>query len=205
MELDLDKMTRGEMKDACKAAGIKGVADKDKPTIRTALEVHMAKEQADAAAGKPPPPAPAVAGDPLTAEQRMKLTGASTEQISVLLADPELPTNWRTEFQAELTKRVRQAKTDAELARRTSKIVKYLITKGGPFVVDGRITQMRTGGVFSEFTHDLNAVRAQKIEFKLLEGRVVVGKNEMGQSTTTIVGEPTPREEPTGDAPTPGG
>ncbi len=208
--MDLDKLTRKEMQAECKRLGIKGVADKDKPTIRAALEDYLAKEAEQKALdelnGTKPekPPSPAVSGDPLTGEQRAKLRAASTEEIESVLADPELPTNWRGEFQAEMNERRRQQSVDADRAKRTSHIDKWLITKGGPFALAGRMTQLRTGGVISAMTHDLDVVRRQGIEIEPLKGKVVISHNEMGVPTTSIVDAPKPREVLKGDAPTPG-
>lgn len=208
--MDLENMTRKEMQAECKRLGIKGVVDKDKPTIRQSLEDFLAAE-ADAKVlaeqnGTKPvePPAPVVSGEPLTGAQRTKLRGASNEQIEAVLTDPKLSVIWRDEFQKELNERRRVEAVDVDRASRTSVIQKYLIKKGGPFALAGRMTQLRTGGVISALTHDLFAVRAQGIEIEPLKGKVVISHNEMGVPTTVIVDAPKPRETMTGDAPIPG-
>jgi hypothetical protein len=109
-------------------------------------------------------------GEPLTAEQRHKLRSASYEQIQTVLEDPTLPVLWRKEFQAELVVRNARKREKAKRDSMTSEIEKWEVTRGGPFVINGRVTQLRTGGVISALTHDLKEVRRQGIELRKLDG-----------------------------------
>ena len=205
--MDLSKMTRKEMLELADKRGLEGLSTKDKATIRSALENDFAKEVAEADAGKPSPrkpkgaPKEAVPGVPLTAEQQTKLVNASRDQIEAALGNPELPTVWRDAFRVELDRRVALDKTASAKAAMTTDITRYVITKGGPFVHNGNVTQVRTGGVVSELSHNLKALAAQGIEYKKLEGKVVTGCSEMGRSITRIVDAPQPAAAPTGDIP----
>lgn len=217
---ELEQMKRGELLEEAKRLGIEGAFDKDKKsTIKTAIEAHNAEQVHLAAEGQkpehwlrptstnsmePPPSAPpAPTGKPLTAEQIGKLRKANTDQIRAVLEDPKLLPQWRTEFQIELDGRCRMEEQEDERKKMTSPIQKYLITKGGRFVVRGYATELRTGGVVTGTTHNLDQLKAQGIEFEPLKGKVVVARNEMGRTITKIVDAPAEPEKLTGEAPVP--
>ncbi len=206
MSTNLDDMKRDDLMALAKRLNLKGLSDKDKPTIRTAIEAQQARLEAEAAEGKlKPPEEDAPMGEPLTAEQREKLRAASMDQIQTVMADPEMPVLWRQEFKAEMDARHARKRADTERDRMTSHVVRYKVTKGGPFAVGGRICQVRTGGIVLETTHDLADLRRQGIEFEELKGKVVITETQLGRPTTAIVDEPRAAVDPQGDAPTPAG
>jgi len=141
-----------------------------------------------------------VQGKPLNAEQRQKLREADEEKIRAVL-DGEMPQAWRIEFEQELQRRRSQRSAVDTAKKMQSEISRYLITKGAPFVVGGRITQLRTGGVISDKTHNLDEVRRQGIEIEPLKGKLVVTEGRLGVPTTKIVDVPEEAPVPSGEVP----
>ncbi len=72
----------------------------------------------------------------------------------------------------------------------TSPMKAFEVTKGGPFVVRGRVTRVHTGGIVYETTHDLQELTRQGIEYEPLKGHVEVVKGALGFATTKIVHDP---------------
>ncbi len=194
--MELDGMTREQLLAEAKDLKLTGLSQKDKPTIRQAVQVALEAKEAEAKmrqeeglpAEEPTPEM--MEGEALTTDQVEKLRTNSTANIEKALDDSGLSRQWRLAFQKELDARTAAAATAAEKARMTSPMQAYLITKGGPFVINGRITQIRTGGIVYETTHDLAQLKLLGIEFELLKGHVEVVKGALGFPTTKIVHDP---------------
>lgn len=228
----LTDLTRPQLLEIVEKMQIKGVKDKNMPAIIEAITAEQARLAAARDAGETvepsstadtePPPPPGddnedgkppepraqqqqgkVMGEPLTIEQREKMRTAATPHLVTVLGDPDLPLLWRNEFQREVDRRVYAEGKEDERRLRTSKIDRFEITKGGPFVVDGRVTALRTGGVISPLTHDLTEVARQGIEFETLNGKVVISSDSMGFATSHIHRAPKDVPKATGDAPQP--
>ena len=197
--MNLEDMTRDELADEVKRRGIKGVLDKSKAAMVEAVRADMARETTEADQGMAvpapePPPAAAkprapMQGQPLTMAQRDKLRAAGLAEIEAALADTALPLMWRQEFEAERARRVAAHAGIAAKRKLQTPMNRYEITKGGPFVINGRITRLHTGGVIADTTHDLKEVARQGIEFKPLHGHVVVSEDLLGRPVTRIVRE----------------
>lgn len=195
--MDLDGMTRDQLLAEAKKLELTGLSQKDKPTIRQAVQVAVEAKEAEAKArqeeGLPPEPEKTpeqVEGEALTSEQVEKLRTNSTANIEKAMGDPGLSRQWRIAFQQELDARAAAAAAAAERERMTSPVQAYLITKGGPFVIRGRVTQIHTGGIVYETTHDLALLTRLGIEYEPLKGHVEVVKGALGFKTTRIVLDP---------------
>lgn len=195
--MDLDGMTRDDLLAEAKELKLTGLTQKDKPTIkqavRAALEVKDAEAKARQEEGLPAEEEPTpeqMEGEALTSEQVEKLRTNTPENIEKALKDPKLSRQWRLAFQKELDTRAVAAAAAAEKERMTSPMQGYLITKGGKLVIRGRITQIHTGGVVYETTHDLALLTRLGIEYEPLKGHVEVVKGALGFKTTKIVLDP---------------
>lgn len=192
--MDLDGMTRKALLEVAKELGLTGLSQKDARTIRdavqAALDVKEAEAQRRREEGIPvedEKPPEMLEGEPLTPEQVDKLRTSSAEDIEKALEKPDFPRQWRLAFQKELDARVAAAAAAAEKERMTSPMQAYEITKGGPFIIRGRVTKIHTGGIVYETTHDLEDLKRQGIEFELLKGHVEVVRGALGFATTKIV------------------
>jgi hypothetical protein len=205
--VNLDAMNKSEMIEAAAAMEPPVELPKNvtKAEVRRELDARLTadrqKLEAEGEKAKAEAP-PKVQGQPLTTEQREMLRKASTEKIEGILGDPKLTEAWRAEFQLELDQRRARERAAKQAASMQSPINRYRITKGGPFVVGGRITQLREGGVISDKTHRLDEVRRQGIEIEKLRGKVVVTEGRLGVPTTKIIDEPAAAPVPTGEVPT---
>ena len=227
----LTDLTRPQLLELVEEMEIKGVKDKNMPVIIEAIAAKQARLAAERDAGEKvepsstadaePPPSPEdgdddeppepraqqqqgkFMGEPLTVEQREKMRNAATPHLVTVLGDPDLPLLWRNEFQCEVDRRVYAEGKEEERRLRTSVIERFEITKGGPFVVDGRVTALRTGGVISQLTHDFVEVQRQGIEIEPLNGKVIVSSDSMGFATSHIQRAPEDAPKATGDAPQP--
>ena len=193
--MDLDGMTRDQLLAEAKKLELTGLSQKDKPTIKDAvlkaIEARDAEAKMREEEGVPPDPTPEqLEGEALTADQAETLRRNSTANIETALEDSSLTRQRRLAFQAELDIRAAAAAAAAEKKRLTSPMQGYLITKGGPLVINGRITQVRTGGVVYETTHDLALLKRLGIEYEPLKGHVEVVKGALGFATTKIVHDP---------------
>lgn len=185
-------MTRDDLMDEAKRLKLTGLSQKDKPTLRDAIkiarEAEAAAEKQRVADGVPKKEPEQVEGQPLTPEQVETLRDNSTEAIRKALDGPKkLSRHWVIAFEAELA--TRQTKLDAEALKKkmTSPMNGYLITKGGGFVVRGRKTKIHTGTVVYETTHNLDALKAQGIEYEPFTGTIEVGRGPLGRITTKVI------------------
>lgn len=200
--LNLDSMNKTEMLAAADEMMLKVPSSSTKAEVRKLLagelQARAAKEQAEAEEGRRK--IPTEQGEPLTVEQLEKLRAASDDKIRGVLDDPGLTAEFRKAFKAELGARLARAKAAKKAARMTSPINRFKITKGGPFVIGGRITQVRTGGVVTDKTHDLGELTRQRIEYEPLRGKLVLAEGTLGRPITVIVEDPGPSATLSGDA-----
>jgi hypothetical protein len=181
-------MTRDELTERAESLGLEVRKDQTKAALREMIGAAVAAQQA----------ARVEDGEPLTAEQRDRLALASVEQIEAVLSDPALPHLWRSAFASELSGR----RARALEASNRSKIEEWVVTKGGPFFIPGYGTTLPVDSVISAMTHDLDAVRAQGIEIRRLDGEVVIVIDQLGFARTKIV-EAGAALLPSGEAPRP--
>lgn len=192
--MELDGMTREQLLTEAKNLELTGLSQKDKPTIRLAVEAELTAREAEALSrreqGLPAEeeaPPEMMEGEPLTTEQMDKLRASSVGDIQKALENQAFPRQWRIAFQKELDTRTAAAAAAAEKERMTSPMQAYEITKGGPFIIRGRVTKIHTGGVVYETTHNLEDLKRQGIEFEPLKGHVEVVRGALGFPTTKIV------------------
>ena len=203
----LEEMSRDELYELAQELEIPGRSNlrSDKDLLFEAVKNEMAAREAaktaEAAEGvpveelpddEPPEPDPDV---PLTADQLRRIQHATSESLEELLEDDTLPNNVRAEVEKELA--WRQKRADEEQRRKSLQVAEvegYRVVKGGRFVKDSHVTQLRTGAFVTPLTHDLKEVRRQgiKIEpcvgFETLEGQLgekrvrPVGVSQLGDN-----------------------
>jgi len=125
---------------------------------------------------------------PATHEQFRRIAAATTESLADLLADPELDPGVRLVAQQELDRR-HEAEAKARIAaslQTPSRVPAWKVTKGGLFITNGQITELATGSVVTEHTHDLASVRQQGIELAPVVKGVRVFEDQLGAQRTEV-------------------
>ncbi len=150
--------------------------------------------QAEPSKAQPNPDAPGTqdSADPMTptpllADQIRRIRASTTEKLNLVLeSNPDLPLHLAGLIREELGIRAEKARAAAEAAALRSKIVRYRVTKGGRFVVNGHITELHVGALVTEKTHSLRELRRQGIECELANA-VEVTIDQLGRQISRAV------------------
>lgn len=168
--MDLSEMTKEQLTEQAQELGVSVAAGASKAALRAAIESHVAQAQQAAPSES--------AGQPLTAEQAAALRAAPAESIRKALAtQPHMPALWRAAFELELTQR-------GPLVQ-TSEIQQWRVVNGGRYCIPGHATTLAKDSVITEYTHDLDDVRAQGLVLEPITS-VTVYEDQLGFAKTRV-------------------
>ncbi len=186
--MDLEDLSRDELLKEAKRLGLRGLTQKKADVIRAAV-TEKRQEMVEAGDDPDAEPEVPVQGDALTHEQYQALRKSDDATIQAKLDEqPNMNPLWKKAFEKELADRAKKRADEAEIKSRQTPMDGYFITKGGAFVVNGRIHQLHAGGVVYETTHNLADLKQQGIEFEPMGDReLVVVKGNLGVPITKVV------------------
>lgn len=121
-----------------------------------------------------------------TPEQARKIFAATTEQLEGLAMDPKLAPHLRTVVVQELGRRTDKARAEQVHQQAVGPMTRYRVTLGGRYITrDGFPTELATGSIITEITHDLGHVHKQGLRFEAARA-VGIGYDQLGNQRTEV-------------------
>ena len=165
---DLEKKSRTEL--MAQAVELKIAGRNSKNRAWLIEKIREAAPPEDVPDTERPAPVP-------TEEEQGKIERASEAQLRGLLNQrPAIPGHLAEAVRREMV--AREEATKAAVAE-APEPVRYEVTKGGKFVIGGRVTHIATGSIIYPKLHDVDEVRKQGIELREFQAKVTLVQDPM--------------------------